>query len=108
MRALARLGVKVEITELDVALPLVPRPNRLAGQAALYKRVAAACGRVRACTGLTVWGIRDPDSWLDVYDVTKGNAPNRPLLLDGAGRRKPAYRAVGAGLMTRCGVSRRC
>ena len=108
MRALARLGVKVEITELDVALPLVPGPNRLAGQAALYKRVAAACGRVRACTGLTVWGIRDPDSWLDVYDITKGNAPNRPLLLDGAGRRKPAYRAVAAGLMSRCGVSRRC
>jgi endo-1,4-beta-xylanase len=101
MRALARLGVKVEITELDVALPLIAGPNRLAKQADLYRRVAAACGRVRACTGLTVWGLRDPETWLDVYDVTKGNAPNRPLLLDGAGRRKPAYRAVAAGLLER-------
>jgi endo-1,4-beta-xylanase len=104
MRALARLGVKVEITELDVALPLVQGSNRLAGQAALYRRAAAACGRVRACTGLSVWGLRDPDSWLDIYDVTKGNAPNRPLLLDGAGRPKPAYRAVAAGLMLRLGA----
>jgi endo-1,4-beta-xylanase len=101
MRALARLGVKVEITELDVALPLVQGPNRLAGQAALYRRASAACGRVRACTGLTVWGLRDPDSWLDIYDVTKGRAPNRPLLLDGAGRPKPAYRAVAGGLLRR-------
>jgi endo-1,4-beta-xylanase len=107
MRALARLGVKVEVTELDVALPLVQGPNRLAGQAALYRRASAACGRVRACTGLTVWGLRDPDSWLDIYDLTKGNAPNRPLLLDGAGGHKPAYGAVEAGLLERCGLSGR-
>jgi endo-1,4-beta-xylanase len=95
MRALVRLGVKVEITELDVALPLLPpSPDPFAAQAALFRRVAAACGRVRACTGLTVWGLRDPDTWLDTYEVTAGNAPNRPLLLDARGRPKPAYRAV--------------
>lgn len=107
MRALARLGVRVEITELDVALPLIEPPGRLAKQAALYRRAAAACGRVQACTGLTVWGLRDPDTWLDVFDLTKANAPNRPLLLDAAGRRKPAYRAVAEGLLERCRVSGR-
>ena len=103
MRALGRLGVRVEITELDVALPLLAgAPDPLAAQAAAYERVARACGRVRACTGLTVWGLRDPDSWLDTYSLTQASAPNRPLLLNGRGARKPAYRAVARGLMTRC------
>ncbi len=102
LRALARLGVKVEITELDVALPLLAAtPDPLAAQAAAYQRVAAACAAVRACTGVTVWGLRDPDSWLDTDSLTKGSAPNQPLLLDGRGRRKPAYRAVVEGLMER-------
>ena len=90
MRALARLGVKVEITELDVALPLVTG-SRTGSPArpALYQARGRGLRARAACTGLTVWGIRDPDSWLDVYDVTKGNAPNRPLLLDGKGGASP-------------------
>ena len=103
LRALSRLGVKVEITELDVALPLLGGArDPLAAQAAVYHRVAAACGRVRACTGLTVWGLRDPDSWLDTDPIARAGAPNRPLLLDAAGLRKPAYRAVARGLLERC------
>ncbi len=92
-----------------MALPLLAgAADPLSAQAAAYARVAAACGRVRACTGLTVWGLRDPDSWLDTYSLTRASAPNRPLLLNGAGARKPAYRAVARGLMTRCaGRSRR-
>ena len=90
-----RLGVDVEITELDVALPLLgPVADPLAAQARVYANVARACARVRRGTGVTVWGLRDPDSWLDADPTTRGRAPNRPLLLDGKGRRKPAYRAV--------------
>lgn len=100
--ALGKLGVKVEITELDVRLPLLAdQPNPLAAQAAVYRRVASACGQARACTGLTVWGVRDPDSWLDSYSLTSATAPNRPLLLDGDGKRKLAYKAVAAGLLER-------
>lgn len=95
LRALGRLGVDVEVTELDVALPLLgPVADPLAAQAKAYAKVARACARVRRCTGLTVWGLRDPDSWLDTDPTTRGRAPNRPLLLDGKGRRKSAYRAV--------------
>jgi endo-1,4-beta-xylanase len=103
LTALADLGVKVEVTELDVALPLLPpSDDPLAAQAAVFGRVAGACGQVPACTGLTVWGLRDPDTWMDTDPLTRNRAPNRPLLLDAAGGRKPAYAAVAAGLLQRC------
>jgi endo-1,4-beta-xylanase len=102
MRALARLGVKVEVTELDVAVPLLPpTAGPLEAQATVYARVARACARVRACTGITVWGLRDPDSWLVSDPLTSSRAPNRPLLLDDRGRPKPAYRAVAKALRQR-------
>ena len=98
----AELGVKVEITELDVRLPLLAdQPNPLAAQAAVYRRVASACAQARACTGLTVWGQRDSYSWLDSYSLTSATAPNNPLLLDASGKRKLAYQAVAAGLLER-------
>jgi endo-1,4-beta-xylanase len=100
--ALGKLGVKVEITELDVRLPLLAdQPNPLAAQAAVYRRVASACAQARACSGLTVWGVRDSDSWLDSYSLTSATAPNSPLLLDAGGKRKLAYQAVAAGLLER-------
>ncbi len=100
--ALGKLGVKVDITELDVRLPLLAdQPNPLAAQAAVYRRVASACAQARACTGLTVWGVRDSDSWLDSYSLTSATAPNKPLLLDASGKRKLAYQAVAAGLLGR-------
>jgi endo-1,4-beta-xylanase len=103
LKALGDLGVKVEITELDVALPLVPASGRpLDAQADVFGRVAGACGQVSACTGLTVWGLRDPDTWMDTDAVTRSRAPNRPLLLDADGRPKPAYAAVARGLLERC------
>jgi endo-1,4-beta-xylanase len=102
MRALAALGVEVELTELDIALPrLPPSPDPLAAQAEMYALVARACAQVTACTGLTVWGLRDRDSWLDDFPPTDTTAPNRPLLLDDDGRPKPAYAAVAAALLER-------
>lgn len=101
--ALGRLGVKVEVTELDVALPLLASsPDPLAAQADRYRRAVLACASSRYCVGVTTWNIRDDETWLDDYWATKANAPNRPLLLDAAGKPKPAYAAVRSALLARC------
>jgi endo-1,4-beta-xylanase len=47
--------------------------------------VTRACMAVARCTGITVWGVRDSDSW-------RGGA--NPLLFDAAGNKKPAYTSV--------------
>lgn len=104
MEALGKLGVKVEITELDVALPLLGDvADPLAEQAKVYRRVVDACAQARPCVGVTTWNIRDTDTWLDTFPFTSGNAPNLPLLLDGEGNPKPAYQAVKQSLLRRCG-----
>jgi endo-1,4-beta-xylanase len=74
----ANLGVDVQITELDIE-------GSGSAQASNYERVVKACLAVTRCTGITVWGIRDTDSW---------RAYGTPLLFDGSGNKKPAYTAV--------------
>ncbi|WP_158839500.1 endo-1,4-beta-xylanase [Saccharothrix deserti] len=71
----ANLGVDVQITELDIE-------GSGTAQAQNYERVVKACMAVTRCTGITVWGIRDTDSW---------RASGTPLLFDGSGNKKAAY-----------------
>jgi endo-1,4-beta-xylanase len=74
----ANLGVDVQITELDIE-------GSGGAQAANYDRVTRACLAVSRCTGITVWGIRDTDSW---------RSSGTPLLFDGNGNKKAAYNSV--------------
>ncbi|MFC9583617.1 non-reducing end alpha-L-arabinofuranosidase family hydrolase [Streptomyces yangpuensis] len=71
----AALGVDVQITELDIAQA---SPTH-------YADTVKACLAVARCTGITVWGIRDSDSW------RKGE---NALLFDGNGNPKAAHTAV--------------
>ncbi|MFI7431302.1 endo-1,4-beta-xylanase [Micromonospora sp. NPDC049836] len=74
----AALGVDVQITELDIE-------GSGSTQAATYGNVVKDCLAVSRCNGITVWGIRDSDSW---------RASGTPLLFDGNGNKKQAYTAV--------------
>ncbi|HEU5110500.1 MAG TPA: endo-1,4-beta-xylanase, partial [Micromonosporaceae bacterium] len=74
----AALGVDVQLTELDVA-------GSGAAQADSYRRAVTACFVVPRCTGITIWGVRDSDSW---------RSADTPVLFDAAGNPKPAYYAV--------------
>ncbi|MBP2337459.1 endo-1,4-beta-xylanase [Saccharothrix coeruleofusca] len=74
----ANLGVDVQITELDIE-------GSGSSQAEQFKGVTQACLAVARCTGITVWGIRDSDSW---------RASGTPLLFDRNGNKKAAYNAV--------------
>ncbi|GAA1762530.1 endo-1,4-beta-xylanase [Luedemannella helvata] len=69
----ADLGVDVQITELDISG---------SSQASGYASVVNACLAVARCTGITVWGIRDSDSW---------RTGQNPLLFDASGNKKAAY-----------------
>ncbi|GIH10031.1 beta-xylanase [Rhizocola hellebori] len=71
----ANLGVDVQVTELDIT-NAQPTP---------YANVASDCLAVARCTGITVWGVRDSDSW---------RSGESPLLFDGNGAKKAAYTAV--------------
>ncbi|WP_328531580.1 endo-1,4-beta-xylanase [Nocardioides sp. NBC_00368] len=71
----ADLGVDVQITELDIA-------GSGTSQAEQFRGVTQACMAVTRCTGITVWGVRDTDSW---------RASDTPLLFDGSGNKKLAY-----------------
>jgi endo-1,4-beta-xylanase len=78
----ANLGVDVQITELDIE-------GSGSSQANTFRNVVNDCLAVSRCTGITVWGIRDSDSW---------RASGTPLLFDNNGNKKQAYDAVLSAL----------
>ncbi len=75
LESFAALGVDVAITEADVT-------NASTSQ---YAGMTQACVNVSRCIGITVWGVRDSDSW---------RSSESPLLFDGSGNKKAAYTSV--------------
>ena len=100
-------GLKVKITELDIAVNTDRSRNPLSlteftEAAAIQQReryesiVAAYMDEVPAAQrgGISVWGIADPDSWL-----RRHNALEWPLLFDDDLEPKPALQGFANGLM---------
>ncbi len=115
---IAKLGVKVNITELDVSV--LPDPQGFTGaevttdfamqakldpykkglpddiQQKLAERYADLFGvfikHRRDISRITFWNVTDGDSWLNNFPV-RGRT-NYPLLFDRAGKTKPAFDAV--------------
>ncbi|MFF0311059.1 endo-1,4-beta-xylanase [Streptosporangium sp. NPDC004379] len=75
LQSFAALGVDVAITELDIQ----------GASATTYANVTNDCLAVPRCVGITVWGVRDSDSW---------RSGDVPLLFDGNGNKKAAYSSV--------------
>jgi endo-1,4-beta-xylanase len=71
----AALGVDVAVTELDIQ----------GASGTTYANVTNDCLAVPRCLGITVWGVRDTDSW---------RSEHSPLLFNGDGSKKPAYTSV--------------
>ncbi|MFY1694210.1 MULTISPECIES: endo-1,4-beta-xylanase [unclassified Solwaraspora] len=82
LSSFAALGVDVQITELDIE-------GSGQAQANAYRGVVNDCLAIARCTGITVWGIRDSDSW---------RSYGTPLLFDNNGNKKQAYDATLAAL----------
>jgi endo-1,4-beta-xylanase len=77
LSSFAALGVDVQITELDV--------ENADSRLDWWRGIVNDCLAVSRCNGITVWGVRDSDSW---------RASQNPLLFDGSGNKKAAYNAV--------------
>jgi endo-1,4-beta-xylanase len=104
LRALADLGVFVELTELDVSTNYFRGdPDPFARQAEFYGEVVEACMAVPRCTAVTTWGIDDSRTWLDRWWLSAPLAPHEPLLFDAALEPKPAYFAVRDAVAAREG-----
>lgn len=90
MRRCASLGLRVDISEMDVAIG--PGAAALHRQARIYRTAAAACRALGACDRFTTWGFTDASTWL-------GSA-RRPLPFGADGVAKPAWHAIAAELGT--------
>jgi endo-1,4-beta-xylanase len=102
MARLAALGLIVNISELDVTTCGAPgdEATQLAAQARRYHDLVATCVGQPKCNGVTVWGITDNHSWLNVYFACPPNVP-RGLLWAADGAAKPAVAAVRDALLGR-------
>jgi endo-1,4-beta-xylanase len=99
---LAATGLKIRISELDVALntsnatTFTPTAAQLAAQATLYHYAITSFKTYIPKAqqyGITVWGVDDTDSWLNTTAK-----PDFPLLYDGSFAIKPAYTSAKLAL----------
>ncbi len=100
IRRLTGLGLQVQITELDVRLPVdasgVASAANLAAEAKIYGDVTALCLEFPLCTAVQTWGFTDKYSWIP--STFKGYGAG--LEFDASYQPKPAYDAMAASLRT--------
>ncbi len=98
LRDIASLGLKIHVSEVDISRheqrPVNAVEPRL-DQLRVIDELVAAYHEVPAAQrlGMTFWGVRDPDSWLN-NGHEKRLIPDEPLLFDRLGRPKPLAREL--------------
>lgn len=104
MQRLADLGLQIFISEMDVN---VCAGYSLDQERAQYHDMVAACVAQPACAAITVWGIPDKYSWLNIavnMNSPAGCATGQlplPLLFDDSYGKKSAYAGVMDALLGR-------
>jgi endo-1,4-beta-xylanase len=101
IRALARFGLPIHVSELDVTTRLTKafapqsREQKLAAQARRFAEMAEAFMELPSAQryAFTIWGARDQDSWLR-RAPNNGDGSDLPLAFDDQGGAKPAFEAM--------------
>jgi endo-1,4-beta-xylanase len=98
MRRLAALGLRVNISEMDVRIGDIggATPANLDQQRAVYRSMVGVCVAEPACNAVTFWGFTDAHSW--IYSQYGADAP---LLFDTQYAPKPAFYGVLDALLRR-------
>lgn len=95
IREIGKLGLTVEITELDVRLLLFDDYNDpYQAQGDQYYEIVKACLEDPACKGVTMWGLSDKANWMDGVPPFQWKSPNAPNILDEDMNMKPAYTGI--------------
>jgi len=98
VRRLARLGLKVNISEMDVRITekelAGTLTERLERQRRIYHDIIAACVKEQGFMAVTFWGFTDAHSWID-----EEFGADDPLLFDENYQPKPAYWGVMDALL---------
>ena len=98
IRDIASLGLMVHVSEVDISLR-EPHPVNLAAprihQVRAMSEILEAYHDVpdRQRYGLTMWALRDSDSWLNTPQGGKSLIPDEPVFFDSLGRPKPLAQA---------------
>jgi endo-1,4-beta-xylanase len=97
---LARRGMKIFITELDVQDVTLPAGAgaRDRGVADVYGRFLGASLRQPAVKGIVTWGLADCFTWIAGYRPRQDGLPVRPLPFDANCQPKAAYYAIAQTL----------
>jgi endo-1,4-beta-xylanase len=100
IKRITDLGLQVQITELDVRLPVdssgKATASALATQAQIYHDVVALCLKYALCTAIQTWGFTDRYSWIPASYPGSGAG----LEFDQNYQPKPAYSSMIAALET--------
>lgn len=81
-----------EISEMDVNLcALGNNVFALEAQRYRYNRMLAACLSSSACNSVSMWGLADPHSWLNMNGCNDAAWLPMPLAFDAEYVRKPAW-----------------
>ena len=100
INAIGKLGLKVEITELDIRLlNLGDKANPYAAQGEQFGAIAKICIEEAACEGLTLWGLTDKNNWMDAIPPFSWKSPNAPNIYDEDMNPKPGYVEIWKALM---------
>ena len=93
IQRLTALGLKVQITEMDITIKGAPGTwdQRLAEQAQLYQDILKVCLANKDCQAFTTWGFTDKYSWKTGYMPATDESP---LILDQNYQPKPAFKAI--------------
>lgn len=96
----ARLGLKIYVTELDVVDQALPDDIEARDKAVaeFYEAYLSAALDEKAVVAVLTWGLTDRYSWLARRHPRASGAPIRPLPLDLDYNRKPAWRAIARAI----------